>query len=373
MNVMFVCGGTAGHINPALAVAAELRKKDLDIKILFVGAGRDLEKRLIPDAGYELTNIKMSGLSRGLTPAKILKNIKTVKNLFFAKREAGKLMCAFKPDAVVGTGGYICYPVIKRAAEMGIPTLIHESNAVPGLAVKLLSAHADKTLVSFPGLEEIYKKPQRVVFTGTPVRDGFKALSDGLGSASKKPLIVSFWGSLGAERLNEIMTQFIKLLSDKGDFRHIHATGRNGGAEKLKNSLLQIGVRDFEDIEIREYIDDMPTVMAAADIVLCRAGASTLAELTVMGKPAVLVPSPYVTNGHQEQNAEQLRKAGGALVLTEKECSGSSLYAAAESILKDRNKLQSMSKAQKAIGAPGAAERIAELILFYEGSGAIER
>ena len=368
MNFLFVCGGTAGHINPAIAVAGELRRIMPDAKILFVGAGRDMENRLIPNAGYELKNIKMSGLKRGFSPDKLAYNVKTVKNLATAGGEAEKILTAFQPDAVIGMGGYICYPVLKRAARMGMPTLIHEANAVPGLTTKLLSAIVDKTLVSFPGLENLYRRPERVVFTGTPIRGGFAgAPSKSAEHQEGKPLVVSFWGSLGAERMNEAMAEFIKLNADGGRFNHIHATGGSGGRgiREMQNRLKVLGVPDRlpQGIDIREYIDDMPSVMAAASLVLCRAGASTIAELTAMGKPAVLVPSPYVTNNHQEENAKQLQKAGGAEMLLEKDCTGEKLYDTVSQILDDTEKLSLMSEAQKTLSAPDATKKIVELII----------
>ena len=365
MKFLFVCGGTAGHINPALAVAEELHRVMPDAQIEFVGSGRELENRLVPKAGYKLTNIKMSGLQRKISPGMILHNVKTVKNLALASQKAGKILREFNPDAVIGTGGYICYPVLKKAAKMKIPTVIHESNAVPGLTTKLLSACADKVLVSFAGFEEQYKQPERVIVTGTPVRRGFDNRDAGALKPDLRPLVVSFWGSLGAAHMNEKMAEFIKLNVDSGLCSHIHAAGGQSSVEKLNKLLENLGVSEPlpRGIEIREYIDDMPLVMAAADIVLCRAGASTVAELTALGKPAVIVPSPYVTNNHQEENAKQLENAGGAVMLLEKDCTGAILYDTVLSILRDKDRFQSMSEAQKAMGDPGASLKIAELII----------
>jgi len=366
MNIIFVCGGTAGHINPALAIAAEFRRIIPKAKILFIGAGKDLEKRLIPQAGFHLVNIKMSGLRRGFTPRDILYNFKTMKNLAAAGFKAKKLLRRFAPDAVIGTGGYICYPVLKRASRMGIPTVVHESNAVPGLTTKLLSASVDRVLVSFPGLEGLYRHPGNVSFTGTPVRGGFKPGFDAGRKpfANGKPLVVSFWGSLGAEFMNEIIAEFIKLNIDAALFAHIHAAGKTGGVYTIKARLKQLGAPDElpPDVEIREYIDDMQAVMAAADIVICRAGGSTIAELTAMGKPAVLIPSPYVTNNQQVENARQVQKAGGAVTIQENDCDGRIIFDTVSAILQDAEKLGRMSEAQKALGAPDAAERITGII-----------
>ena len=365
MNFLFACGGTAGHINPALAVAEQLCRTVPDAKILFVGAGREMEKRLVPKAGYELENIKMSGLKRGLSPSDMVHNLKTAKNLAAAGGEAKKIIEGFMPHAVIGTGGYICYPVLKKAAQMGIPTIVHESNAIPGLTTKLLSTIVDKVLVSFPGIASNYRRPDRVVFTGTPIRGGFEVREDMRSDDGKKPLILSFWGSLGAERMNVTMAEFMMLNIRGGEFDHIHATCRSGGAEDMRSRLKRLGTADElpQGIEIREYIDDMHKVMAEAEIVICRAGGSTVAELTAMGKPAVLIPSPYVSNNEQEKNAEQLQKAGGAVILEEKNCSGEMLFKTVKEILNDEHRRKSMSAAQKALGAPNATEKIATLIL----------
>ncbi|MCL2401439.1 MAG: UDP-N-acetylglucosamine--N-acetylmuramyl-(pentapeptide) pyrophosphoryl-undecaprenol N-acetylglucosamine transferase, partial [Oscillospiraceae bacterium] len=309
-------------------------------------------------------NIKMTGLQRGFSPEKLVHNIKTAKHLITAGAEAGRIIREFKPDAVIGTGAYVCYPVLKKAARMGIPTFIHEQNAVPGLANKLLSASVDKVLVSFPGLEKQFKRPERVVFTGTPVRGEF--IAEQKGRQNLKPLVVSFWGSLGAAHMNEVMAEFIKRNIDESAFDHIHATGgkRSNVDEmiiRLENLVAPTALP--QGIQIREYIDDMPSVMASADIVLCRAGATTIAELTVLGKPAMLVPSPNVTNNQQEENAKQLQKSGGAVMILEKDCTGEKLYDAVLALLKDKEKLKSMSDAQKALGAPNAARKIVELII----------
>ena len=367
MKVMIACGGTAGHINPALAIADEIRSREPESEILFVGAGRDLENRLIPRAGFDIVNIKMSGLYRKATPANLVMNAKTLKNLFFASREAGKHIASFHPDAVIGTGGYICYPLLKKAAEAGVVTYIHESNAEPGLTTKLLSAKVDVVFTAFPGLERLYKKPERVLYTGTPVLSDFRKAASGKNSAGAgpRPLLLSFWVSLGAERMNEVMVEFIKLNIKEERFDHIHAVGKKGGISKMLERVNQpeqlTGLP--KGIQVREYIDDMPSVMAQADLVLCRAGGSTLAELTVMSKPAVLVPSPYVTNDQQGKNAAQYQKYGGAIVIDEKDCSGESLYNTVASILKDKDKRKRMSDSLAALSISSAESRIVDVMI----------
>jgi UDP-N-acetylglucosamine--N-acetylmuramyl-(pentapeptide) pyrophosphoryl-undecaprenol N-acetylglucosamine transferase len=370
IKILFTCGGTAGHINPALALADAFRRYMPDAEILFVGSGRRMENKLIPDAGYELKNIRGSGLERSLKPGSILRNLKTVGGLAAARSQAAGILRRFLPDIAVGTGGYGCYPVLRTAARMGVTTAIHESNAVPGLTTKLLSGIADRVFVAFPDAVEQYKKNGKALFTGTPVRGDFlrwdkDAARLRLG-VDGRPLVVSFWGSLGAEHMNEIAGDFIRFNLDSRLFNHIHATGGSPdvtAAMKKKLSGHASGFALPRWVDIRTYIDDMPAVMAAADLVLCRAGASTVAELAFTGRPAVFVPSPFVTNNHQEKNALRLKKAGGALMLREQDCTGETLYKTVEELLRDRARLAQMADAMKNTGVRDAADKIVSILL----------
>lgn len=329
-----------------------------------------MENRLISMEGYDLANITVSGFSRGLKPKMIINNMKTLKNLAVASRQTAKILREFKPDIAIGTGGYVCYPVLKKAAKYGIPTVIHESNAVPGLTTKMLSDKVDKVLVGFPNVSALYKRPEKVVFTGTPVRGDFSHLTKEHARTKlgidNQPLVVSFWGSLGAERMNEIMADFIKLNSETNSFHHIHATG--GGKDGVETMMTRLRERNIAEVntslvDLRPYIDDMPNVMAAADIVLCRAGASTIAELTMIGKPAILIPSPNVTNNHQEKNAAMVSKAGGAIEILEKNCSGAYLFETVTTLLNDKKRIKTMSESSEKLGVPNAAYKISELIV----------
>jgi len=374
MNFLFVCGGSAGHINPAIAIAEEVRSKSPDSNILFVGADKALEKRLVPAAGFSLINIKMSGLRRKISPRDLLHNIKTAKNLVTAGFKTKKILTEYNPDAVIGTGGYICYPVLKKAAGAGITTYILEPNAYPGLAVRMLSGKVDKIFVTHKGMEAKYKKPAAVIYTGTPLRKKFLEESETNADTRKKdgkPLVISYWGSLGAAGMNIKMLSFIKRNIEEGKFRHIHATGVNGSAGEMIKSLQSMGVSGIgtpndekkPEVEIREYIDNMPVLMKEADIVISRAGASTIAELTAFGKPAILIPSPNVTENHQELNARQLQASGGAVMILEKDCTGDTLFDAVASLLEDRKKIVGMSNALKSLVAKNAAAEIARIVL----------
>ena len=370
MKFLITCAGTAGHINPALAIAGKLKELMPDSEFLFIGSGREMENRLIPMEGYEIVNIRSTGFQRKISAENIVRNVKAAANIVIGTAQAKKLIREFKPDAAIGTGGYVCFPVLSAAAKMGIPTFIHESNAIPGLTTKLLQTTVDKIMVAFPGLEKYYKDPSRVVFTGTPVRGGFdgvtKEQARGKIGIWDKPLVVSFWGSLGASRLTKATAEFIALNNETGSFRHIHATGGGEeGMESMRNALSELGVDpdNLKYTELRPYIDDMPVVMTASDMVMCRSGASTLGELTAIGKPSVLIPSPYVTDNHQEKNARTLEKSGGAVVVTEAECTGRLLFDKVSSLVNDIDSLNEMSDAVKALGVPDCAKKIADIIL----------
>ncbi|MBP5165683.1 MAG: glycosyltransferase, partial [Oscillospiraceae bacterium] len=276
MNFLFACGGTAGHINPAIALAQGLGRLMPDSNFLFIGAEGNMEMDLVPSEGYEIKAIKAGSLHRSLRPDELLKNVRSVYYLCVSTHKAKKIMRAFKPDAVLGTGGYVCYPVIKAASELGIPTLIHESNAFPGLTTRMLEKYADRLMVGFEESKSFYRHPEKVVFTGTPARSGFGTWSSEeakkeLG-AENVPLVLSFWGSLGASHMNEVTAQMIAMNERDGAFRHIHASGGENGPEKMTALL---GGTELKNTEIRRYIYDMPKVMAAADVVICRSGAST--------------------------------------------------------------------------------------------------
>lgn len=370
MKFLFSCGGTAGHINPAIGVAGRLKQLMPDCEILFIGAEGMMETNLVPREGYDIKTVKISNISRSLSLAGIKHNIDTIKYVVMSTAEAKKLISDFGADVAIGTGGYVCYPVLKAAHALGIPTLVHESNAVPGLTTKMLSGMVDCVMVGFEEAAVNYPKGTKVVCTGTPVRTDFlnadkaKAKAE-LGLAPDEPLVVSVWGSLGSGHMNSILEEFAPIASENRRFRLIHSAGK-GGYEKLNNVLDdKCPERLKAGVDVRPYIYDMPKVMAAADLVMCRSGASTLAELTALGKPALLIPSPNVTNNHQEKNARVLERLGGARVHLEGEFSAESLYEEVCALLSDSDTLKSMSCAMKDAGVPDSTDRIADIILDY--------
>ena len=374
MRFLLTCAGTAGHINPAIAVADALKRAVPDAEFLFIGSGREMENRLIPAAGYEIRNIRVTGLERSLGLRAAVSRVRTVRNLIRGRREAGKILREFRPDAVIGTGGYVCFSVLRSAKAKGIPCFIHESNAVPGLTTKLLTGTADRIFTAFPGTESFYRKPEKVTFAGTPVRSGFISMTKEEARRQKGwddgNVVVSFWGSLGASVCNRCTAEAIALNEREGRYRLIHATGEDGYGAFLESlSGLGLDPDGLEFAEVKPYIHDMPVVMQAADLVMCRSGASTLAELTAIGKPAVLIPSPYVTDNHQEKNAKRLTDTGGAVMLREADCTGRLLHETVTGLLADGERLARMSENIRSAGVPDSADRITRCILGLLDAG----
>lgn len=361
MRVIFTCGGTAGHVNPALAAAQVFTREHPDCEILFVGAKGGMEIRLVGQAGYPIKTVNVSTLERAWSWKIIKHNVKSVLKVPVSRHEATAILKEFKPDLVVGTGGYASFPAVSEAARRGIPCAIHESNAYPGLTTRALADKVDLVMVGFPEAADYYTTAKKVVVTGTPVRGEFFSLNREqarreLGLTDDRPLVVSFWGSQGARMMNEMTVDFVQRWSEENrPFHYIHSAGRN--YETMIGDLKSRGVSVTAD-ELRPYIDNMPVVMAAADLVICRAGASTLGELTALGKPAILVPSPYVAANHQYKNAKVLADRGGVLLLEEKGCTGGLMYDKTTELLADGIARAGMGRALKELATPHAAEDI---------------
>ena len=368
MRFIFTCGGTAGHINPALAVAGRLKELMPDSEFLFIGAEGKMEMELVPREGYEIKGLKITNISRGKNLKALKHNLDTLKNVVVSRQAAKRIIRDFKPDAVIGTGGYVCYPVLMAAHKQHIPTAVHESNALPGLTTKMLADKVDKIMVGFEESRAHYKHPDRVVVTGTPVRGEFSAYTKEeakkkLGLPLDKPLVVSVWGSLGSKHMNGIIGEMIPLMGEDAPFSFIHSIGKiyyESFMEKLKADCPDYETRG---VDVRQYIYDMPCVMAAADLILCRAGASTLSELSYMAKPVLIVPSPNVTDNHQEKNARVLERAGGVKVLLEGQFTAERLYEDVKSLLENEAELEKMSQAMSSVAVNDAVDRIASIVL----------
>ncbi len=363
MNILFTCGGTAGHVNPAVALARIFQQRHPGCRILFVGADGGMETRLVPKEGYQIETVTITNFHRSLAPADIAHNLGTLWNMQRSKGQARRILDSFRPDLVVGTGGYASYPVVNEAAKRGIPTAVHEANAVPGVTTKALSKVVDRVMVGFEESRSHYDHPERVVVTGTPVRGAFfdytrQQAREKLGLTDDRPLLLTYWGSLGARVMNRYTLDLIQQeCLQGGPFHHIHGAGRDYAW--MQEELLRRGLHLEENgVEVREYIYDMPLVMAAADLVICRAGASTISELTAIAKPSILVPSPNVTANHQEKNARVLADQGAAVLMLESDCSGEALYQQAAQLLQDPQRRDAMIRAITAVAVPDAGEKI---------------
>lgn len=373
MKFMFACGGTGGHINPAIAVADRLKELFPDAAFLFVG-GKDnsMEMELVPKAGYKIEGITASNLRRGMRPGDIAHNIRATERTARALGQSRRIIKEFKPNAVIGTGGYVCYPVLRAAAKMGIPTVVHESNVLPGLTTRMLEKHVDRILVGFEAGKANFKNNNKAHFTGTPVRNEFRQWDKDVAKShlgvENSFFVLSFWGSLGALYMNQKTAELININEKEGRFKHMHSTG--GGEKGLMAMREMLGLDDDEQLrhtQLFSYIYDIPMIMAAADLVLCRAGGSTLNELAALGKPAILIPSPYVTGNHQEINARVLQSGGAAIMIREKECNARMLFDAICEISENKSRLQDMSAAMKALDRPDATDRIVDTILSLIG------
>ena len=342
MRVLMTGGGTGGHVNPAIAIANTIKENEKDSVIAFVGTERGIENKLVPKFGYEVYHVEIRGLKRSLS----LSNLKTAYLAVTSVFKAKKLVKKFKPDVVIGTGGYVCWPVVKAAADMGIPTVLHESNALPGIAVRMLEKYVDIVYTNFEATVKRLKHPEKAVRVGNPLIGGFESSQDNISEVKQgyKKLILSYGGSLGAMRVNSEAVELMKEFSSKHpDILHIHATGAID-KESTFARFNELGLDKYENLQLVEYIYDMPVKMAAADLVISRAGAMTLSELAMLRKPCILIPSPNVTDNHQYKNAVELEKKNAAVVFEEKELDGGVLAKTVESLIYDESRLAEMSR-----------------------------
>lgn len=364
MNVIFTCGGTGGHINPAIAVANIWKERHPDSNILFIGGGDELEQELVPKAGYALRCVPAYGIWRSKSFRAFKGNIKAVCATVRGIGKCKKIFKEFKPDVIVGTGGYASFQALLAGHLLGIPTCVHESNAMPGMTTKLASRFVDKVLVCFPESVRHYKDPSKVEVVGMPVRREFiyteKTQARKTLSLDDRPVIVSAFGSQGAMAMNRIMADLFRLQQDAGfPFQHIHAVGSYGWGwmpELVKEK--GVDLEKTKSITMQEYIYNMPTVMAAADVVISRAGASTCNEIAASGTPCILIPSPNVTDNHQEKNARALERGGGAVVLLEKDCTAEKIFDEIKAITSDAKRYARMEKALFQMVVPDSAERV---------------
>ena len=366
MRILFTGGGTGGHINPALAIAGTVREKEPDAAILYVCNKGGMEDRLVPAAGFEFRTITISGLQRKLSVENIIRNVKTVVRMFTASAEAKKIIKEFKPDICVGTGGYVSGPVIRTAMNMGIPCVIHEQNAYPGITTKALSRKANRVMLAVEDAKKYLKRTDNCVLTGNPIRA--EILRADRAAARKKlqlddrPVILSIGGSLGAQRVNEAVAELIVHTCKNKSFQHIHAYGQYG--KWFPDMLKEKGVDIAENpqLDIREYINNMNDCYAAADIVVSRAGAISLSEIQATGKASVLIPSPNVTENHQYHNAMALVNRNAAKIIEEKDLTGEKLCQVVDELYSTPGAVEELSKNARAMAILDTNERIYKII-----------
>ena len=362
MKILFAGGGTAGHINPALSIAQYIKQKMPQSEICFVGNPKGMEFTLVPQAGYKIYPINIRGFKRKLS----LYNLGTVKQLLTALKQSEKIIKEFKPDLVVGTGGFVSGPILYKAAKMGIPTAIHEQNSYPGITTKILSRYVDKIMLTNEDAKKHIKNSDKCIVTGLPINEDFQYYKKEKARAElgldNRPVILSFGGSLGARVLNEAIIELISKEWQNKKIQFIHGTGANyykWFLDSLKQKNVDIGA---SHIQIKEYINDMPRRFAAADLIICRCGASTLCQLQVQGKPSILVPSPNVTENHQYYNAVSLRDRGAAIIIEDKDLTGNLLVETIQKLISDPITLNNMGKAAYEMAVFNANDRIFEVL-----------
>ncbi|KAA9007599.1 undecaprenyldiphospho-muramoylpentapeptide beta-N-acetylglucosaminyltransferase [Paenibacillus spiritus] len=355
MRVVLSGGGTGGHIYPAVAVARQMEAEEENPAFLYIGGTRGLESKLVPQENLPFKSIDITGFRRKLS----MDNVKTVMRFLKGVKESKAMLREFKPDVVVGTGGYVCGPVVYAASRLGIPTLIHEQNAIPGLTNKFLSRYADTVAVSFEGTESSFSGAKRVIYTGNPrattvaaanARRGYATL----GIPENSTVVLVIGGSRGAKAINEAMIDMAPLVMKSEGVHYIYVTGEGYYEETRKTLRAKLGSLP-NHLHVLPYIHNMPEVLACTTLIVNRAGASFLAEITALGIPSVLIPSPNVTNNHQEANARQLEKEGASVVILEKDLTGSVLHEAVAGIVGSEERRRSMSEASKRLGKRDSA------------------
>lgn len=360
MRVLMTGGGTGGHVNPALAIANTIMENEPDSEIAFVGTPRGIENKLVPNAGYKLYHVDVMGIRRSLSP----KNIKAAYLALTSPRKAKKIIKEFRPDIVIGTGGYVSWPVVRAAADMGIPTALHESNAVAGMTVRMLSSKVDRIYLNFDAAGEGLSVPEKILKVGCPLLKKPEGMTresarEKLGiPESVKCYVLSFGGSLGAEKVNDaVFTLMEKYTGGRENILHTHATG---SIEKdiAAGWFCDRGLDKYDNIELKEYIYDMPVRMAAADIVICRAGAMTVSEIALGGKCAVFIPSPNVTDDQQYKNAKVLSDSEAAIVIRENAQTGELLTNTVKELCENPEKRSQIADRAKSFALPDAAKMI---------------
>jgi UDP-N-acetylglucosamine--N-acetylmuramyl-(pentapeptide) pyrophosphoryl-undecaprenol N-acetylglucosamine transferase len=365
MKILFAGGGTGGHINPALAVAGYVRERRPETEILYVGAQGGMEERLVPKAGFSFRSIQVSGFQRKLTVRNVGRNVRAAVQVLTASSQSKKIIRDFQPDICMGTGGYVSGPILRQAARMGIPIVIHESNAYPGVTTKMLAPYAKAVMLAVEDAKKYFDQ-EKCVMTGNPVRPEVLR-ADPAASRKKlgldeRPVILSFGGSLGARRINEAVTELLVRSARDGRYQHIHGYGQYS---RWMPELLRskgVDLEQTQNIDLREYIQNMDECLSAADLVICRAGAITLSELQAQGKGAILIPSPNVAENHQYHNAMALVRRNAAVLLEEKNLSGETLIRTVDEIFTRPEGASDLGANARKMAITDANERIYQVL-----------
>lgn len=359
MKVMISGGGTGGHIYPALALIRTMKAKHPDIEFLYIGTKHGLEAKLVPRENISFHAIQIMGFKRSLS----LSNIKTVLLFFKGLWESKKILHQFQPDIVIGTGGYVCGPVVYAAAKKRIPTIIHEQNSIPGLTNTFLSRYVDKVAICFEHVRDFFPS-HKAVLTGNPratevMGKWNKNILSTFQLKNDVPTVLIFGGSRGAKPINNAVINGLAVWKEK-PYQILYVTGE-AHFSQVEKELSIIGTAS--NIKVVPFIYEMPQILQAVDLVVSRAGATTLAEITAVGIPSILIPSPYVTNNHQEKNAHMLVEKGASEMLLEEALTSEKLVEKIDLIMLNEHKRKTMTKSAKAIGIPDAADRLFSLMM----------
>ncbi|HEY3424712.1 MAG TPA: undecaprenyldiphospho-muramoylpentapeptide beta-N-acetylglucosaminyltransferase [Negativicutes bacterium] len=365
MRIIMSGGGTGGHIYPAITIVKAIEKVVQPCEVLFVGTQDGLEADIIPKEGYSFATIEVRGFERRLS----WQNINTVRKTLSSVVHSQKIIRDFKPDIVIGTGGYVCGPVLLAASLMRIPTMIQEQNVIPGITNKILARFVKQIAVGYSQAAKYFNNPEKVIFSGNPIRAEVMSASREAGVAalglnpSKQTILVS-GGSRGARSINQAMLSVYQYVAARKDIQLLHVTGQNE-YNGIVGNVKQYGIdiTNCGNIIIKPYLYNMPEALAATDLAIFRAGAIGLAELTARGIPAILIPYPYAAANHQEFNARVMERQGAAIVIRDAELDKTNLIEIISGLLSNPTRLADMAKASKALGRPDAAKTIANMVL----------
>ncbi|NLM04578.1 MAG: undecaprenyldiphospho-muramoylpentapeptide beta-N-acetylglucosaminyltransferase [Clostridiales bacterium] len=361
MRVIISGGGTGGHIYPAIAIANKIKEECPGAEILFIGTAKGLESEIVPKAGYEIKTITVTYLSRKLS----MHNIKSAGMLMKGLLQARKIIKDFKPDIVIGTGGFVSGPVVFIASKMKIKTIIHEQNVFPGITNRILENYVDRVAISFEEAKKYFKRKEKLRVTGNPIRQEFfnitmEEAKSRYKAQGNKPLVLIVGGSGGSISINEAVVEFLTL-SPKNNFEVLLATGKRYYNQVMEQISKNKDILQYN--RVVEYIDDMPYALKACDLIICSAGAITITEINAMGKPAILIPKAYTAENHQEYNARALEDRGAAILIKEKDLNGKILFKKIEEIIKDKSILNNMQENSLKSSKKNATDLIYNIIL----------